>query len=102
MDARSSSGARKRSRSLHQQADSIPPSSGSSPLVPSKRRRVDASESSPPSTNTIQALKSAIGGVFGFGRRKENALTNSVSDLENIPTRKAHKALHDHHELDEL
>lgn len=73
MDLDSSPRTRKRGRPLHQQLNGSSPAVDVTPLSTAKRRKLDIVGSSPSTPKALQALKTAIGGVFSFGKTKENA-----------------------------
>jgi hypothetical protein len=80
MDLDSFPRTRKRARPLHQQLNSSSPAASTTPLSAVKRRKLDINGSSPSTPKALQALKTAIGGVFNFGRTKE--ISNGTEALE--------------------
>jgi hypothetical protein len=80
MDLDSSPRTRKRARPLHQQLNSSSPAASTTPLSAVKRRKLDINGSSPSTPKALQALKTAIGGVFNFGKTKE--ISNGTEALE--------------------
>jgi len=80
MDLNSSPRTRKRGRPLHQQLNSSSPAASMTPLSTVKRRKLDINSSSPSTPKALRALKTAIGGVFNFGRTKE--ILNGTEALE--------------------
>jgi origin recognition complex subunit 4 len=96
-----SSSGRKRSRPLHQQLNESSPVSGEPLHSAVKRRKLDINGSSPSTPKALQALKSAIGGVFGFGRTKEN-INIGNTEPEGEPPNQGRNVIQDAEELDEL
>ncbi len=80
MDIDSSPRTRKRARPLHQHLYSSSPAASATPLSAVKRRKLDTSGSSPSTPKALQVLKTAIGGVFNFGKTKE--IANGIEALE--------------------
>jgi len=80
MDLDSSPRTRKRARPLRQQLNSSSPAASMTPLSAVKRRKLDINGSSPSTPKALQALKTAIGGVFNFGKAKE--ISNGTEALE--------------------
>jgi hypothetical protein len=78
MDVDSSPHTRKRARPLHRQLNSSSPAASTTPLSTVKRRKLDISGSSPSTPKALQALKTAIGGVFNFGKTREIANDNEA------------------------
>jgi hypothetical protein len=80
MDLDSSLRTRKRARPLHQQLNSSSPAASTTPLSAIKRRKLDINGSSSSTPKALQALKTAIGGVFNFAKTKE--IANGTEALE--------------------
>jgi hypothetical protein len=80
MDVDSSPRTRKRARPLHQQLNSSSPVANTTPLSVAKRRKLEINGSSPSTPKALQALRTAFGGVFNFGKTKEIANGNEASE----------------------
>lgn len=80
MEVESSPRTRKRERSFYQQLNNSSPAANTSPLSAVKRRKLGINGSSPSTPKALQALKTAIGGVFNFGKTKE--IVNGNEALE--------------------
>src|SRR5579871_220445 len=86
MDLDSSPLTRKRGRPLHQKPNGSSPAVDVNPLSAVKRRKLDIAGSSPSTPKALRVLKTAIGGVFSFGKAKENARGNETDSQASKET----------------